>query len=285
MSKEKRGLGRGLATLIDVDMDRETAGLDARMVPIHRIRPNPDQPRTLFDDDRMKELAESIKVKGVLQPLVVRPEPNGSEMFQIIAGERRWRAAQQAMLDTLPVIVRSMSDSEAMESALIENIQRDSLNTIEEATACRTLLEKSDLTQRELAERIGKSRTHVANMVRLLNLPASVLDLVREDKLSAGHARALLGVDNPLDVARRAIALGLTVRQVETLAANASKPTPKQQRSTVSADTRILQANLSANLLTKVRIQENAPSGSGRIVITYRTLDEFDRLCKLLLDS
>ncbi len=285
MSKDKRGLGRGLGSLIDLDANLQSTGLNARMVPIHRIHPNPDQPRTFFDDDRMGELAESIQARGVLQPLIVRPDPGDGEGFQIIAGERRWRAAQQARLDTLPVIVRSMTDSEAMESALIENIQRDSLNAIEEATAYRNLLAKSDLTQHQLAERVGKSRAHIANMVRLLNLPESVLDLVRQNKLSAGHARALVPAADPLVMARKVIALGMTVRQVETLVANADEAEPLRVPRTVSADTRALQEALSANLATRVRIQENQSAGSGRIVISYQTLDEFERLRKRLLGS
>ncbi|MCY4261460.1 MAG: ParB/RepB/Spo0J family partition protein [Rhodobacteraceae bacterium] len=283
MSTERRSLGGGLKSLIDIT-ERATAGLDARILPIHLILPNPHQPRTHFDNESLEELAESIMAHGILQPLVVRPDPETGDRFRIVAGERRWRAAQIARIDTLPVIVRTMADQEAMESALIENIQRDSLNPIEEATAYRNLQEQSALTQAEIAERVGKSRAHVANTVRLLNLPGTILDLIQNGRLSAGHARTLIGRENALELARRAMKEDLSVRQLEKLAAGDKKPPRKSTGiETVSADTRLLQANLSANLLTTVKIKEARTPGSGRIVISYRTLDEFDRLCEHLL--
>ena len=288
MLNNKRGLGRGLATLIgNLDSEHDPAVLDTRFLPIANICPNPDQPRQDFQEETLKDLADSIKAKGIIQPIVVRPDPQYSEMFQIVAGERRWRAAQLAMVDTLPALVRTMEDGEALEYALIENIQRDSLNIIEEATAYRTLLDNSNLTQKEISQRVGKSRAHIANTVRLLGLPEEIRDMVRGNTLTAGHARALIPADDPLTLARHIKNLGLTVRQTEKMVARQNDPNTSGRGGPppTTADTHLLQANLAANLATRVSIQEARDRKKGRIVIRYRSLDEFDRIYRLLLNA
>jgi len=194
--QKKRGLGRGLSALMaDVEQDAPSAERSAnaraeQFVPIERIQPNPDQPRRRFEESDLDDLTASIKEKGVIQPLIVRPK--GASNFEIVAGERRWRAAQRANLHELPVIVRDFDDTEVLEIAIIENIQRADLNPIEEAAGYRQLMDKFGHTQEKMAEALGKSRSHIANLLRLLNLPPDVLDLVQSGKLSAGHARALL---------------------------------------------------------------------------------------------
>ncbi len=196
----KRGLGRGLSALM-ADMDLgDSAGpaqsRDRMMLPIEQITANPDQPRRTFDPDALQELAASLRQRGVLQPLIVRPHPQDKDLYQIVAGERRWRAGQMAQLHEMPVIIRDMSDTEVLEVAIIENIQRADLNAIEEAASFRQLMDRFGHTQEKLAEALNKSRSHIANLLRLLSLPDSVQDMVKDGKLSAGHARALITAPN-----------------------------------------------------------------------------------------
>jgi ParB family chromosome partitioning protein len=286
-------LGKGLSALLsDLKMDTANAAAsgDARrtMISIDLVQPNPSQPRRNFDPEALGELVQSIKSNGVLQPLIIRQNPT-AEGYQIVAGERRWRAAQAAGLHEIPVIVRDLTDEEAAQIALIENVQRSDLDPIEEAAAYRDLIEKYGHTQDRLAESIGKSRSHIANSVRLLNLPAPVLHLVSSGALSAGHARALLGLDDPLKVAHRVIRGGLNVRQTEKLVRemngkSPSRPGPRGEdaRRTADRDTQAIEDELSANLRMRVRIQHEPGSERGRLSVDYHKLDDLDLLCRVL---
>lgn len=288
---ERKGLGRGLSSLLaDVNLASETeAGKtvdrsSATLLPIESIVPNPDQPRRNFDRAALEELAASIRAKGIIQPIVVRPMPDGT--FQIVAGERRWRAAQLAMLHVVPSVVKSFTDDEVLEIAIIENIQRQELSAIEEAAALRQLMDRFGHTQEKLSEALGKSRSHVANTLRLLNLPESVQDMVRNGKLTAGHARALLGAPDPHAAALEVIGKGLSVRGAEELAKRISprhnqstKPNRSQEK---DADTLAIERDLSANLGMSVSISHENSGEGGRIQITYRTLDQLDRICQVL---
>lgn len=288
--KERRGLGRGLSALMaDVNLDRDGAEAAAKApprpdlrVPIEKLVPNPDQPRRDFSPESLEELAGSIRAKGVIQPLIVRQNPRQSDSYEIIAGERRWRAAQIAQLHEVPVLVREMSDSEVLEVAIIENIQRADLNAVEEAQAFRQLMDRFGHTQEKLAEALGKSRSYIANMLRLLNLPDQVQTWLREGRLSAGHARALITSDDPVDLARKVIARGLSVRETEKLVqAPRGKARPPAARAEKDADTRVLEQDLSAHLKMKVVIDHRGHDG-GQLVISYRTLDQLDQLCQIL---
>ncbi|MDO5612584.1 MAG: ParB/RepB/Spo0J family partition protein [Paracoccus sp. (in: a-proteobacteria)] len=281
----KRGLGRGLSALMaDVDLvnDTSTPAPDRRQIPIEQLTANPDQPRRQFDAEALNELAESLKARGVLQPLIVRQHPNDAGLYQIVAGERRWRAAQIAQLHELPVIIRDLSDTEVLEIALIENIQRADLNPMEEAASFRQLMDRFGHTQEQLAEALNKSRSHIANLLRLLNLPDPVQSYVREGKLTAGHARALITAPNPVQMARQVIDRGLSVRETEAMARKKSEPSaPRSPRLEKDADTRVLEADLSAHLRMKVQINHHGQDG-GQMVITYRDLDQLDQLCRML---
>ena len=222
--KDRKGLGRGLSALMaDIQPTQNEAqaitapqkGADQN-VPVEQLFPNPDQPRRAFSDGALSELAASIREKGVIQPLIVRPSPDG-EGYQIVAGERRWRAAQRAQVHEVPVIVRDFDDTEVLEVAIIENIQRSDLNPIEEAQGYRQLMDRFGHTQEQLATAMGKSRSHIANLMRLLGLPEDVLTMIRDGRLTAGHARALITTDDPSGLARQVVARGLSVREVEEL--------------------------------------------------------------------
>ena len=287
----KRGLGRGLSALM-ADLDLDTPGeakpaKDRTMVPIEQITANPDQPRRHFDPAALQELADSLRQRGVLQPLIVRKHPRDEGLYQIVAGERRWRAAQMAQLHELPVIVRDLSDTEVLEVAIIENIQRADLNAIEEAASFRQLMDRFGHTQERLAEALNKSRSHIANLLRLLTLPDPVQDYVKDGRLTAGHARALITADNAAILARRVIDGGLSVRETEDLVRRQAKTTtsaekPQSRRKDdKDADTRALEGDLSAQLKMAVTI-DHAHNGGGTISITYQNLDELDRLCQLL---
>lgn len=287
----KRGLGRGLSALMaDLDLDGPAESKPVRdrtMVPIEQITANPDQPRRHFEPGALQELAESLRQRGVLQPLIVRKHPKDDGLFQIVAGERRWRAAQMAQLHELPVIIRDLSDTEVLEVAIIENIQRADLNAIEEAASFRQLMDRFGHTQERLAEALNKSRSHIANLLRLLTLPDQIQDYVKDGKLTAGHARALITADNPAALARRVIENGLSVRETEDLVRKQTKPAMdsgkiKPARKTdKDADTRALEADLAAQLKMAVTI-DHAAGGGGTVTITYRDLEDLDRLCQVL---
>ena len=281
----KASLGRGLSALMaDVDLTPGSSAQPTRAIPVEQITANPDQPRRAFDPEALAELAASLKNRGVLQPLIVRPHPTEPGLFQIVAGERRWRAAQIAQLHELPAIVRDLDDTEVLEVALIENIQRADLNAIEEAASFRQLMDRFGHTQDKLAEALDKSRSHISNLLRLLNLPEQVQTFVRDGKLSASHARALITTPDPVALARRVIERGLSVRETEALARQATQPretTPERPRAEKDADTRAIESDLSAQLRMRVRIEHIGQDG-GRLTVTYRDLDQLDRLCQLL---
>ena len=291
MSKtEKRGLGRGLSALMaDVHLagpeQMATPRKAELFVPVEKLEPNPQQPRLDFKRDELESLADSIRQKGVIQPLIVRRKP-GRDAYEIVAGERRWRAAQLAQLHEVPVVVRELNDTEVLEVAIIENIQRADLNAIEEALGFRQLMTRFGHTQEKLAEALSKSRSHVANLMRLLSLPTEVQDLVREGSLTAGHARALIGSPNAPELAAQIVAKGLSVRETEKLmkARDSAKPSaPKAARvPEKDADTRALEGDLSANLKMPVRIEHAAGGESGTLTIRYGSLDDLDRLCRIL---
>ncbi|MCV2892592.1 ParB/RepB/Spo0J family partition protein [Lentibacter sp. XHP0401] len=285
---KSRGLGRGLSALMaEMPSEQTTKETPSRrndlMVPIEQVKPNPDQPRRTFDAVALADLAESIREKGVIQPLIVRPYPGEDGIYQIVAGERRWRASQKAQLHQVPVIIREFDDVEVLEVAIIENIQRADLNPVEEATGYRQLVEKFGHTQEKLAQALGKSRSHIANQMRLLTLPDLVLTLLSEGQLSAGHARALITADDPAALAREIVSKGLSVRAAEQLAKKSGTPAtkPKAMSTPVEkdADTVSLEGDLSASLGMKVTINHSAGGESGQLVISYKTLDELDELC------
>lgn len=286
---ERRGLGRGLSALMaDVHLGGEQRAGDAprradTRLPVEKIEPNPDQPRRDFAPEALEELAESIRIKGIIQPLIVRENPRKTGFYEIVAGERRWRAAQMAQLHEVPVLIRDFNDTEVLEVAIIENIQRADLNAIEEALGYRQLMDRFGHTQEKLAEGLSKSRSHIANLLRLLTLPEEVQAWLREGQLSAGHARALITTADPVALARLVIAKGLSVRETERLAKAPTKPvTPKpERRHEKDADTRVLEQDLSANLKMKVVIDHKGHDG-GHLVITYKTLEQLDELCQLL---
>ena len=290
---ERRGLGRGLSALMaDVKVDTSGGATASRradsLVPVEKLVPNPLQPRRDFPEAALQDLAASLRQKGVIQPLIVRPIA-GSDRFEIVAGERRWRAAQIAQLHELPVIVREFDDTEVLEVAIIENIQRADLNAMEEALGFRQLMDRFGHTQEKLAEALSKSRSHVANLLRLLTLPEDVQAYVREGKLSAGHARALITSHNPSALARRVIVEGLSVRETERLSkAVSGKPNPRKATASggveKDADTKALEADLSANLKMSVRIAHEPGGETGILSIRYNTLDDLDLLCRVLSD-
>ena len=285
---KSRGLGRGLSALMaEMPAETEKAAVQSPrgdiMVPIERVKPNPDQPRRTFDAVALADLAESIREKGVIQPLIVRPHPNESGVYQIVAGERRWRASQKAQLHQVPVIIRDFDDVEVLEVAIIENIQRADLNPVEEAVGYRQLIEKFGHTQEKLAQALGKSRSHIANQMRLLALPDSVLSLLAEGQLSAGHARALITADDPAALAREIVSKGLSVRATEQLVKKAGKLTsdtkPRAKPTAKDADTIALEGDLSASLGMKVSINHSEGAETGQITISYTSLDQLDELC------
>ena len=292
-SPKKRGLGRGLSALMaDVQEDKpEVSGgtkeLDS-LIPIEKIFPNPDQPRRSFDKDALSDLAASIQEKGIIQPLILREKSGGDGTYEIVAGERRWRASQIAKLHEVPAIIRDFDDTEVLEIAIIENIQRSDLNPMEEAQAYSQLMEKFGHTQEVLSKSLGKSRSHIANSVRLLTLPADIQFFVKEGQLSAGHARALITADDPIGLAKLAIQKGLSVRDVEKLAksvldAKAPKaPSVGPKSREKDADTKALEQDLSANLGMKVSVDHTAGKENGTLTISYASLEDLDELCRIL---
>lgn len=290
---ERRGLGRGLSALMaDVGSDTDRTGaMPARpdnRVPVENLFPNPDQPRRDYSQTALEELAASIREKGVIQPLIVRPRPQAPDTYEIVAGERRWRAAQIAQLHELPVLVRDFTDTEVLEIAIIENIQRADLNPIEEAAAYRQLMDRFGHTQEKLAESLGKSRSHIANLLRLLTLPDEVQTYLREGALTYGHARALITSENAAALARQVVAKGLSVRETEALVRKPqSTGTQKKARHPAEkdADTRALEADLAANLGISVSIDHEPGGTGGRLVLRYHDLEQLDALCRILSAS
>ena len=300
--KKMSGLGRGLGALLGESRREEplvgggtpaqTAGTVSAttglaQLPVASIDPDPNQPRRHFDEAALAELAESIGARGVIQPVIVRP--TGQGRFQLVAGERRGRAAQRAQLHEIPALVRELSDRDVMALALIENLQREDLNPVEEARAYHRLSEEEGLTQAEIARLVDKSRSHVANFQRLLQWPEVVLDHVQEGRLSMGHARALIGVDNAEELAAAVVAKQMSVREVEKLVRKQTRgatAAPRRARTggtaAEDADIAAVQDHLEEFLGLPVRIQADADPRSGAVTIRYRTLDQLDLICQRL---
>jgi ParB family chromosome partitioning protein len=278
-------LGRGLAALLGdsgAQVKNANQATGVKIIPVEHLEPSPYQPRGVMDPVALAALVDSIKVQGILQPLLARPHPTNTGRFEIIAGERRWRASQQAGLHEVPVLVRDLTNFEAMAAALVENLQRQDLNAIEEAEGYRRLFDEFGMTQEALAESVGKSRSHIANTLRLLNLPETVRNEVKNGALTPGHARALLAHPEPEKAALAVIARGLNVRQTEALASRkndtARNPPPTKDPETVS-----LERDLAQRLGLKVDI---AFDGKGGVVrLTYRSLDQLDGIVRLLNGS
>jgi ParB family chromosome partitioning protein len=278
----KKRLGRGLAALIGDDTSEEAVVQDARTLrhmPIEMLKASPNNPRKHFADTELEELANSIRDKGLLQPIVVRPLGGGD--YEIVAGERRWRAAQRAGVHDVPVLIRELSDGEALEIALIENIQRSDLNPLEEARAYGLLLEQFRYTQQQLAESIGKSRSHIANTLRLMNLPDSVRKQIEDGYLTAGHARALVATESPAELANQIIKLGLSVREAEGLARGGAAPRKSKSKPEKDADTKALEKLVTEAIGLKVEITHSVDAG-GTVHISYKTLDQLEDICRRL---
>ena len=294
--KPASGLGRGLAALLDEAVRSSTQQGQAaepaeegqrgvREIEVGRIRPNPAQPRVHFDEEAIAELAQSIAERGVLQPILVRPD---GENFQLVAGERRWRAAQKAQLHTLPAIVRDIDDSAAAEIALIENIQREDLNAIEEAEGYRKLIDRYGHTQEQLAKLVHKSRSHVTNLLRLLDLPAAVKQSLLRSDISMGHARAIATAAGPEDLLREILEKGLSVRQAEALAKRArpgiaeaiARGSARRAKQASDADLAALERQLGDMLGLKVKVAHDGRSGT--VTLHYSSLDQLDMICQRL---
>jgi ParB family transcriptional regulator, chromosome partitioning protein len=296
---KRKALGKGLSSLIPASISRtptlpspvpRSGESPARpfelRLEVSKIRPNPRQPRQNFDDAALEDLARSLKSQGLLQPVVVRPSADGT--YELVAGERRWRAAQRAGIHQIPAVVRDVPDGKLLELALIENLQREELNAIEEAEAYRILIDDLELTQADVAERVGKQRASVANALRLLNLPQSVQTLVRNRKISMGHARALLALEDPKAIeamAARVVADDLSVREVEALAKRpaASKSRPGRPPKPIDPNVAAAEQALQRALGTRVRILGNG--NVGRVELQFHSSDELDRIYKLLIDA
>ena len=291
MADEARSrLGRGLASLIG-DVGGEAAHVDRpnraqRRVPIEFLKANPRNPRRTFSDTELSELADSIKQHGVIQPIVVRPVKGNADRFEIIAGERRWRASQRAGLHDVPIVTVDVNDSDALEIAIIETVQRSDLNAMEEAQGYHALAAEFKRSQEDIAKIVGKSRSHVANMMRLTKLPNEVQKFIAEGKLSAGHARALIGVPDAAAAAKKIVAEGLTVRQAEALAHDEGVPQRKPQKSrggkskAKDPDTVALERRVSDVLGLKVNVEHRNPGGA--VQIKYRDLDQLDDILRRL---
>ncbi|MFT6557940.1 MAG: ParB family chromosome partitioning protein [Sneathiella sp.] len=282
----KKKLGRGLSALLGDDAASDYSELDkiraSKEIPVEQMHPSPFQPRQDWDQEALQSLADSIAEKGILQPILVRRDPLDAGLFEIIAGERRWRAAQMAQLHQVPVIIKELSDVDSLEIAIIENIQREDLSAIEEAEGYRRLTEEFEYTQEVMAKQLGKSRSHVTNMMRLLSLPESVQKMIRSGELSAGAARTLVTADDPEKLARKIVSEGLSVRAAEKLAkkkpsnrASSASPSTKDQ------DTLALEGDLSAAIGMKVSIDHKGDHG-GSISIHYGHLDQLDDICRRL---
>ncbi|MCZ8136975.1 MAG: ParB/RepB/Spo0J family partition protein [Porphyrobacter sp.] len=298
-AEKPRRLGKGLGALLGETRREEplvrreepaeppAPGSTAlRMLALATIKPLPGNPRKHFDEAALDELAASIATRGVIQPIIVRPHPEGAG-YQLVAGERRWRAAQKARLHEIPALVRDLSEREVMALALIENLQREDLSPVEEARAYHRLSEQEGMIQVDIAKMVEKSRSHVANMMRLMTLPDRVLDLIDKGQLSIGHARALIGRDDAVELAEIAVQEGLSVRDVETLTRDSSKrpaatSKPRSQEPAENADILAVQQHLEEFLGLGVKIKPEADPRKGTITIRYTTLDQLDLVCQRL---
>jgi ParB family transcriptional regulator, chromosome partitioning protein len=284
MAEERSRLGRGLAALIgDVGQESQTtqdnnAGRKPRRAPVENLRTNPRNPRKTFTETELEELSASVRERGIIQPIVVRATRD--DKFEIIAGERRWRAAQRAGLHEVPIVVVEATDAQSLELAIIENVQRADLNAMEEAAGYQALMDTFNHSQDDVAQIVGKSRSHVANTLRLLKLPAPVKAYIAAGKLSAGHARMLIGQPNPEAMANDIVNRGLNVRQVEAIAREAGKPQTKSAKAGKDADTRALEKQLSDALGYAVSVDQRGKGGS--VKITYRSLEQLDDIIRRL---
>jgi ParB family chromosome partitioning protein len=286
IKEQPKRLGRGLAALLgDSAVPTSVAAPGVQALGVEVLEPSPFQPRREMNEEALQELAASITQRGILQPLLVRPHPGKAGHYQIIAGERRWRAAQKAQLHEVPVLVRELSDSDAMAAGLVENLQRQDLNPIEEASGYQRLLKEFHMTQETLADAIGKSRPHITNSLRLLNLPPQVLELLRDGGLSSGHARALLSHPNPISLANRIVKEDLSVRQTEDIVNNFGRTfkngeIPRLSKPHADPETEALARSLTEKLGVNVKVTYNGKTGA--IIINYKTLDQLDELLALL---
>ena len=276
MNTSKKGLGRGLSSLMGEDTNNETilqTSYSDTKIALSKLKPSSIQPRRIFDKNSINELAESIKSKGLVQPILVRPSSSNPDEFEIIAGERRWRAAQIAQLHELPAVVKNLDDSEALEMAIIENVQRADLSPIEEASGYKKLMEQYNHTQEALAPIVGKSRSHISNIIRLLNLPVSIQDMITEGIISSGHARAIMNSAFPEQLAKKIVDESLSVRQAEQLAKrNKNKITKIKLKPTDTID---LEQSLTEILGLDVVISDSGKRG-GNIKVKYKTLDQLE---------
>ena len=288
MAQKPKQLGRGLAALLGENEDQEYQELDQvrshKSVPIEQLHPGKYQPRRIINNENIEELAASIRDKGIIQPIVVRRHPDIKSEYEIIAGERRWRAAQKAEIDDVPVIIKEFTDQEALEVGLIENLQRQDLSPMEEAEGYQRLMDEFGHTQEVMAKGIGKSRSHVANMVRLIALPTEVKDMLDDGRLSAGHARALLMADDPVTLAENIVVRGLNVRDTEKLIKlqkdGGSGKKPGSASNAKDADTVALEHRIINQLGLAVDVKQKGEGG--KLTITYKTLDQLDQLIELL---
>lgn len=285
--QSKRRLGRGLAALIGEDTVEDAVAPDPRAlkhVPIEHLTANANNPRKQFKDEELDELARSIREKGLLQPIVVRPRGGEGGRYEIVAGERRWRAAQRAGVHDVPVLVRELSDGEALEVALIENIQRSDLNALEEGRGYTQLLEQFNYTQQQLADSLGKSRSHIANTLRLLTLPDNVRGLIEDGSLTAGHARALIAAASPSELADQIIKFGLNVRETEKLSREqADRPARTRKGGADGADANIRALEKTLREATGLKVEiAHRPGHDGKVTCHYKTIEQLEDLCRRL---
>ena len=292
MKKDRKGLGRGLSALMaDIDHDTKiisntVSNTSSNMLPIEKVIANPNQPRQDFNKEDLEDLTRSIASRGIIQPIIVRVSKENNDLYQIVAGERRWRAAQKAQLHEVPVVVRDFTDEELLEVAIIENVQRSNLNPVEEALAYKALIDNFNYTQEQVATGLGKSRSHVANLLRLLNLPEKVLKYVRVGSLSSGHARTLVGHKQALALANIMIEENMSVREAEIyVKQRLDRKNLNKKINRKDADTRALEADLFTNIKMKVSIDHKEIKGNGKLIISYNDLDELDKLCSILMDG
>ena len=288
-----RGLGRGLSSIMSdvnapIDGDGSVYSSTDQKLSTDQIYPNPNQPRRTFDNQAMDDLTASISEKGIIQPLIVRKKTSVNGLYEIVAGERRWRAAQRAQLHEVPVIIRDFTDVEVLEVAIIENIQRSDLNAIDEAAGYKQLMEKFGRTQEDMGKALGKSRSHIANQIRLLSLPDSVQIYLQNGNLSAGHARTLVGHTDAAKLAAEIVKKGLSVRDTEKLVKKSKNPSrnpASNKKITKDADTVQIENDLSAQLGLKVNIAHSLGHENGQVILSYSDLDQLDDLLRILSGS
>ena len=288
MATSKKGLGRGLGALLDANSVIETTTeteKDVKKIKITQIEPNKTQPRTTFDEEKIEELADSIREYGIIQPIVVKLNKNG--FYTIIAGERRWRASRKAGLKEIPAVIKEVSEQTEKEIALIENIQRENLNSIEEAQGIKELIDVYGMTQEDVAKKIGRSRPAVANILRLLNLPEEIQTLVKEEKISQGHARALISLENKVlaqEIVKKVIAEDMSVRQLENYISSLTKvkkvKKPTKEEIEIQRNIKALEESLSSELGTKIKIINK--KNKGKIEIPYSSSEDFERIINLI---